>query len=227
MSSPNPHAAWEHVRTPPEIPQAFIDEIRERLLAGKRIRRNLEPEGRLHIDRPLPFLLVYRRPPKRRDRGTEDLVTGEASYLIASGQRGVKGDLTQLLRSIVTVLGKECQAFLVLEIWSRPAWENAEPSDTAGSKAAFRIVNSQLRPSIGVLEVLEKALKRIRIHRQPASVEIVTRKTASAPGLLSLLPQAEAKSCIVFSSALKSTPFIRLLRPEKSSRCCSKNCTRA
>ena len=36
--------------------------LQEHLAAGKRVRRTLEPWGRLHLDRSLPFLCLYRRP---------------------------------------------------------------------------------------------------------------------------------------------------------------------
>ena len=48
------------------ISPEFIEEIKERLVEGKRIRRKMPMEGRLNIDRPLPFLLVYRRSSRKR-----------------------------------------------------------------------------------------------------------------------------------------------------------------
>ena len=54
-------------------------EILTRLSAGKRVRRELPYGGRLHIDRPLPFVCLYRQPVGGGDAGTRDLVKGEAS----------------------------------------------------------------------------------------------------------------------------------------------------
>ncbi|MBA3460653.1 MAG: hypothetical protein H0T46_11860, partial [Deltaproteobacteria bacterium] len=62
--------------------EELIRVARERLAVGKPIRRTLEDGGRLHIDRPLPFLCVYRAP-DGPDLGTADLVRTQASYLIA------------------------------------------------------------------------------------------------------------------------------------------------
>ena len=44
------------------ITQDFIEEIESRLADNNMIRRTLPSQGRLHIDRKLPFLVVYRRP---------------------------------------------------------------------------------------------------------------------------------------------------------------------
>ncbi|MDX1387528.1 MAG: hypothetical protein R3257_08060, partial [bacterium] len=101
-----------------KITDTLIESICERLAQGKPVRRTLPERGRLHIDRPLPFLCVYRRPPERDDHGTEKLVQGEASYLIASGQPPHHPDLTKLVTKIATILSQEYGAFLVVEIWA-------------------------------------------------------------------------------------------------------------
>ena len=65
-----------------------IADICRRLSANKRVRRTLPAGGRLHIDRQLPFLCVYRQPLDHDDSGTGQLVKGEASYLVTSAGRG-------------------------------------------------------------------------------------------------------------------------------------------
>ena len=100
------------------IPDSLIIKIQDRLSNGKRVRRVLPLEGRLHIDRTLPFLIVYRRPYNYSDKGTERLVKGEASYLIISDDPRIKSSLKKLLRTIVQTLHKECKAFLIIEIYS-------------------------------------------------------------------------------------------------------------
>jgi hypothetical protein len=60
-----------------------------RLEANKRIRRNLPRWGRIHIDRQLPFLCVYRQPTRRRDDGTERLIMGQPAYLITQNHRSL------------------------------------------------------------------------------------------------------------------------------------------
>lgn len=69
------------------ISDAFVTSACQRLKEGKALRRKIAPWGRVHIDRPLPFLVVYRRPVDREDPGTDRMALGEASYLLASGDR--------------------------------------------------------------------------------------------------------------------------------------------
>jgi hypothetical protein len=98
--------------------EALIGVVRERLAAGKPIRRTLAGGGRLHIDRPLPFLCVYRAP-GTPDPGTADLVRTQASYLIAPPEL----DVRELVGAITAALAEVCGACLVLELWAGGAGE--------------------------------------------------------------------------------------------------------
>ena len=101
------------------IPDSLIIKIQNRLSRGKQVRRVLPLGGRLHIDRTLPFLIVYRLPHNYSDKGTERLVIGEASYLIISDDPRIKSSFKKLLRAIVQTLYKEYKAFLLIEIYSK------------------------------------------------------------------------------------------------------------
>ena len=77
----------------PDLNAAFdrlIAVVHDRLSRNLRLRRTLPGDGRLRLDRQLPFLCIYRTPPEGRDNGTRDLVTTEAAYLFASGD-GIGG----------------------------------------------------------------------------------------------------------------------------------------
>ncbi len=198
-------------KSPPveTISDDLIQLVSTRLAQGKRVRHTLPLEGLLHIDRELPFLCVYRRPPRRLDEGTEQLVTGEASYLIASGERRFKPGLAALVRSVVETLANKFDAFLIIEIWSAPASQNNNEQDPLLLKPAFRIVTSKVRPPTITIEVLEEALKRIKIQRQTATVEVVYSKKRAPQGLLPLVPSVEARKLNCFLIGLEVQPIYR------------------
>ena len=75
------------------VPVKLIAEVRQRLAKNNQVRRKLPDQGRLHIDRQLPFLFVYRRPADREDLGAERLVMGEAAYLVAPGAKRLQRDV--------------------------------------------------------------------------------------------------------------------------------------
>src|SRR4051812_35282024 len=97
---------------PPRVAttQSVIAEIRQDLSelvsAGKPIRRELPDGGRLHIDRPLPFLWVHFG---SEPIAARDVVSSNASYLIAADAAlavEICGLVSQKLR-------EHCQAFLL------------------------------------------------------------------------------------------------------------------
>ncbi len=57
-------------KPPKIISDRFIQTVCTRLAENKQVRRTLPLGGRLHIDRQLPFLCIYRRPPGRVDTET-------------------------------------------------------------------------------------------------------------------------------------------------------------
>ena len=101
-----------------EISLEFIETICARLAQGKKVKSALPLGGRLHIDRPLPFLCVYRYPTKYHDAGTEQLVLGEASHLIVKEAPRLKESLSLLIKHISATLAEKFGAFLILEIWA-------------------------------------------------------------------------------------------------------------
>ena len=153
----------------------------------------------MHIDRQLPFLCVYRRPDKGDDGETARLITSQASYLLASGARELRESLPFLVRETVATLGGIFGGCLILEIWVRTKSGVHEAAD--GIRPAFKIVAPTDFGLSSTIEVLEDALRTIRILKKPASVETVSDgKKIAPPGLPMLLSPtqlAEARSHVV------------------------------
>ncbi len=78
------------------ISNSLIEEITGKLEKDEGVRRDFEDFGRLNIERPLPFLCVYRKPENKEDRGTANLILSEASYLVAEDEN----NLSALVESI-------------------------------------------------------------------------------------------------------------------------------
>lgn len=192
-------------RLKPEILPEFIEEIISRLADGKRLRRKLPDDGWLNIDRNLPFLIVYRRPSKKHDQGTQRLVRGEASYLIASGSSTYRSSLRRLVFSIIEAQVRQFGAFLLIEIWSseKPDSDEIDPN-LRGPE--FRIVTSPSRPPYQTVEALEEALKRIKVNRRASKVEIAYDKIRSPSRLTPLITTTEARNmnCFVIGLEVRS-----------------------
>jgi uncharacterized protein (TIGR02421 family) len=195
-----------------EITDSFIDEVCSRLDVNRRVRRTLPAGGRLHIDRRLPFLCVYRRPPDRDDAGTRELVTGEASFLIAPGEPRYRRNLTRLVRRLVTLLASRFGAFLIVEVWSdrdnSASGQSLQPEAMLAQwKPEFVIATRGPNKPRWTVEMLERALQRIRVHRLAADVRTDDRMPWHAPGFSPLLPVAEARRLACHTLGIQVRPI--------------------
>ena len=170
------------------ISDRFIRTVCDRLAENKSVRRTLPDGGRLHIDRQLPFLCVYRYPPKYEDTGTERLVMGQPSYLIASGDKRIRASLSELIQNIARTLSGEFGAFLILEIWSKKKNEDGNDSNPLTRVPEFQIATQSTLSPFGTVETLAEALRLIRVRKMESTIKIVRDRKIAAVGLPSLLP---------------------------------------
>lgn len=167
------------------ISDAFVTSACQRLKEGKALRRKIAPWGRVHIDRPLPFLVVYRRPVDREDPGTDRMALGEASYLLASGDRRYREGLASLVEGIAETLSESFGAFLIIELWS--ALETESPPEHAPWLPGFRIFRPKRSGITSTVEVLDRALREVKVKGAFAGVEVVTTARVRPPGLPPLI----------------------------------------
>jgi uncharacterized protein (TIGR02421 family) len=192
------------------ITSEFIEEVSQRISENKRVRRKLPLNGRLHIDRSLPFLCVYRRPASGPDQGTERFVQGEASYLIASSSRRIKSSISQLVGHIVRVLENDYGAVLILEIWSDLKTSETNSSDPdLLLRPYFQIRMSSAKFPTQTIESLEKALKRVTILKHKARVKINLNAKPWPAEVSSILSATDIKNQNVFLLGLEISAIYR------------------
>lgn len=193
------------------ITERFIKTICNRIAENKSVRRNLPLNGRLHIDRQLPFLCVYRHPLKRHDNGTNHFVKGEAAYLTISGNKPLLRQLTPLLSGIIKTLNETFGAFLILEIWSSPELGSEDITNPSTLEPTFNIFarETDLDDLSSAIMSLENELKKIRILKRSAAVEIHTGRKISPPGMSPLLSAAEARKLNCRIIGLEISPIYR------------------
>ncbi len=198
-------------RRPRLISENLLKVVREQLSQNKRLRRSLPILGRLHIDRQLPFLCVYRQPPDQQDLGTERLVMGEASYLIAAGDKKLRDGVSALVRQVAETMTEAFGAFLIVELWA--AQDSAEEVDDKPlpvRRPHFRIFARKSRTPPQVVAVLKQALETIRIRKARATVEVVYGgKKTGPPGLPVLLDITDARALSSHVIGLEVRPIYR------------------
>jgi uncharacterized protein (TIGR02421 family) len=191
---------------PEAISDRLIESVCDRLARNERVRRALPVWGRLHIDRQLPFLCVYRRPVGREDPETDRFVVGEAAYLRAPGQRTLREGLSRLVRGVAATLAPEFGAFLVLEVWSE---HEEEDPGALPPPPRFRIFTPRRQDLGRTVAALQEALARVRVRLETAVVETVSGPADHAPGFSTLIPRAEAAELGVFWLGISIRPIWR------------------
>jgi uncharacterized protein (TIGR02421 family) len=176
------------------ITDSYINEVRMRLRKNQRIRRPLPGWGKIHIDRRLPFLCVYRK--TGEEDGAERFVTTGASFIVASDKAHSGKRLSKLVYAIAEELSKEFKSFLIIEIWSKKPGKKV--IDENGSlKPRFRIIIGEQdykKSSINsTLNILKEGLDKVTILKQHARSEIVYTKNVSPAKLQPILGHKEEK----------------------------------
>jgi uncharacterized protein (TIGR02421 family) len=137
------------------------------------------------------------------------MVLGEASYLIASGEKNFEKSLLRVVRTITQDLSAEFGAFLIVEIFSRPLTGEANDDGFKKPKPGFRIFTSRSRSAASAVEALEDALGSIKVLKRRASIEIVHTAKRSPCGLSNLLPPKEGRKLNCFTIGLEVNPVYR------------------
>jgi uncharacterized protein (TIGR02421 family) len=194
---------------PTRITDEFVEAVTTRLREDKRLRRRLPVWGRVHIDRQLPFLCVYRRPVGREDEGTERLVMGEASYLLASAEPRLRRGLTKLVEGIATTLGEIFGGFLVIEIWSGSEDDGFDPPEEELLNPRFQIVAPRAAELSSTVEAFETALRRIQLRHLSPEISTALRGTVSPPGLGRLVSSRQGLERGVWLLGLEVRPIYR------------------
>jgi len=144
-----------------DINDAFIQEVSSALDENKPIRRRFTGWGRLHIDRKLPFLCIYRRPQNSREKGTDELILGQANYILVDEVRAKTAVFKKLLQCIAIKTEKAFGAFLFLELWSQ---DHQQPVPNSQSALQFQIYTDAENPPLNILEATENALLGIEFN---------------------------------------------------------------
>ncbi|MDH3197522.1 MAG: flavohemoglobin expression-modulating QEGLA motif protein [Candidatus Krumholzibacteria bacterium] len=188
-----------------ELTDARIAGIVKRLAANKRIRRTLQPWGRVHIDRQVPFLSVYRRPTDQADPGTPRLVVGGAAYLNASGDKPFQRPLSRLVEGLVALMTDRFGAHLLLEVWAADAPHHRDPE--APPRPTFRIYHP-LAPDIqSTVNTLRTELAKVTALKQRAEVDVQTTSRIAPPGMQPLLAPKRLRELGGYLLGLEVSPI--------------------
>ncbi len=186
------------------------------LAQDKPVRLEFPHGGRLHLDRQLPFLCVYRRADDDDaiDRGTEQLVTCEACYMIIPPEPRSAARAIKLLREIVQYVAKQFGSFLLIETWSDDVATTTNSNGTANGhidamSPRFEIVAPSSRIPRTTIEALSKSLGRDLLAFGGTKVTLGPYQQSAPLGRKPLLRMSELKAWNCFSLGIVASPIYR------------------
>lgn len=188
----------------------FLSEVEHSTAQSRRRTLKLDDEGRLGLERPLPFLLIYRHP-SEDDPGTERLVTNEAAFLTGKATNSTK-TLRQVVQQVLELSQHQFGGFLTLEVWSRPPEHSpVSPPDTPG----FRIFSTPAGPTRDkFLDLLEQQLSSVRFRQKSAVIERITSAKEFPHRRKPLLSAQEARDSGLLQVGIEIEPYYQT--PDRS-----------
>lgn len=173
-----------------------IAEIERKLEEAKFINIKWKNGDHLHLERPLPFLVVYRHPPDEVDEVIKRMVSNEASHLIVSEDNE---EIYEVIRNLVAKLSAKFGAFLLLEVWpdlilEKPEWP------------AFKIYGPADKLPASV-EKLEKELRNLKFFIKRPEVEINASSRRCKEGQPCLLTEEALKKMECLNLGIGINPF--------------------
>ena len=147
----------------------FIKKVCADLTENRPIRLKFPHWGRIHIDRRLPFLCIYRRPAGRPDKGTGRLLLGQACYILVREEDADCDGFKALVKAIMSNLSADFGSSLLFELWSDETNEIEEQDDQS---AKFNIKAKKHQVPYAMLEELENALLAIPFKNRSVKVSL-------------------------------------------------------
>lgn len=177
------------------ITEDFIKKTTRSLKRGKQVHRRLPDGGLLYIDRPLPFLILFRHPAGQPDHATANFLKAFASYIISHEER--TEELRPLVQSIAQAMAGKFGAFMIIEL-------KAAPTPDA---PLFKVLGPEEQLPT-TTQTLEQELQSIKLTGIPTSVEVAS----NAPLLQEphcLLPEEQLKKYSILMLGLQLKPIYK------------------
>jgi uncharacterized protein (TIGR02421 family) len=184
------------------------------LEADRPVRLDLPGRGRLHLERRLPFLCVYRRLEGDADPGTDELVAAEPCSMIMPAQTHRARRARQLLWAVVEHEAKRFGGFLVIEIWSAALAGKLETlptpdGDGQALEPRFEIVAPLARIPRPTAEALSKSLGKDMLPFGGTRITLSPHELVAPAGAKPLVPLRKLSDWNAFLLGVAVRPVYR------------------
>ncbi len=174
----------------------YWNRIRDKLQKSESIYMTLPDKSILKMDRPVPFMVVYRAAEEEKDLFTTKLAKTESSYIIANGR--CNDIVNELIDRISGFLSDAFSSFLVVELWL---------TQTENPEVPFTIHINQ-KGSVEVARKIEEEFSKINIpgYKKNAAIK-KTENYITPPGRCVLLAEEKSRKHAIVYLGLEISPF--------------------
>jgi uncharacterized protein (TIGR02421 family) len=198
--------------SPKPIRSAFANSVLADLELDKSIEIALPSGGRLHIERRMPLVCVYRR--STDDGGTEQLIASEPAYMVVPSDSTPALQAIKLLRAVVEHLSTHFGCCLVIEIWPMatdeaglpPKLLNGDPESVA---PPFEILAPATRIPRPTVEALSKTLGRDALPFGGTRIALSPHEEIASPGQKPFLRERDCRDWNSFLLGIAVRPEYR------------------
>jgi uncharacterized protein (TIGR02421 family) len=178
------------------ITDSFVKAINNSLKRGKQVHRRLPDGGLVYIDRPLPFLLLFRHSEVKPDHATADFVKASASYIISHNAK--TEELSKLVKQIASTMAEKFGAFMIIELFA------ASPEETLQEETPlFKILGPE-QELPATIRVLRKELESIKVSTIKSGVKVISNhRLLASPYQLMTEDELKQNSCLMLGIELK------------------------
>jgi len=196
-----PDATIKNLGMTAKFKEGIIEDIEKKLADNTGIHYQLLDYGLLHIERKLPFMIVYRpEEDSPKDSVIENLLKNEASYFICKIHK--YPEYQSLLKKLVKILSDEFGAFLLLELWP-----GATPAVSVTNVAGFCLFGPDDLPETAA--PFRKNLENMNLAGLKPEVKLDTTGKRNLPHLQPLLETKDLKRLECLLLGLEICPFYR------------------
>jgi len=146
----------------------LVNQLFDKLKKGEPIQLALPNKGIFKMDKPVPFLIVYRTRSKAKDSLTYHLAKTESAYLITTDTEKFPANL--IVDTVSRYLADQFGGFMLVELWASP------PT----SRETFNIYINQ-KGALSMATKLTEELNNLHIEDMPIVAALNKEKTAIAP----------------------------------------------
>jgi len=171
----------------------IINRILDKIKKKEPLRINIPGNGLIHMEKPVPFMVIYRIPPNGKDGFTSKLGKTESSYLYAEDSP----ECSELVKNVAQHLSDKFKGFLLLEVWLSEK-EITPP---------FTIHVSQ-KSGLEVANKLKEELSKINLFGHPMQTELNKGKDVVAPPYYKpLISSEDANKSSIMMIGLEIAPI--------------------